>query len=147
MQIWSETSYEYNLKSTKHFLSIGLWHNSLMRTENEPVYYKVLYVKGITKVSHLMKDAKTFLSLLNSTNVATLKQTSSVSMVSSLKSLRERCKVSVHISDSNYQSFLEPLLKAKKPNRRVYIETDYCETTTPSSKSREVGAGLPTETL
>ena len=41
-------------------------------------------------------------------------------LIFSLKSLRERCKVSVHIRDSNYQSFVKTLLKAKKPNRIVY---------------------------
>ena len=83
LQIWSEISYEDNLNSMEHFLSMSLWHNSLIRIENRPVYYKEWYVKGITKVSHLMKDGNTFLSFyeFNEVNVTTLKQTSSVSVV------------------------------------------------------------------
>ena len=52
LKIWSETSYEDNLNSIEHFLSMSLWHNSLMRIGNGPVYYKEWYVKGISKVSH-----------------------------------------------------------------------------------------------
>ena len=122
MQIWSEISYEDNLNSMEHFQSMSLWHNSLIRIENRPVYYKEWYVKGITKVSHLMKDANTFLSFYEFNERYNIKANflSFSGMVSSLKSLRERCKVSVHIKDSNYQSFIETSLKAKKPNRVVY---------------------------
>ena len=102
LQIWSEISYEDNLNSMEHFLSMSLWHNSLIRIENRPVYYKEWYVKGITKVSHLMKDANTFLSFYEFNERYNIKTNflSFSCMVSSLKSLRERCKVSVHIKDS-----------------------------------------------
>ena len=58
LQIWSETSYEDNLNSIEYFSSMSLWHTSLIRIENRPVYYKELYFKGITKVSQLMEDTK-----------------------------------------------------------------------------------------
>ena len=98
LQIWSEISYEDNLNSMEHFLSMSLWHNSLIRIENRPAYYKEWYVKGITKVSHLMKDANTFLSFYEFNERYNIKTNffSFSGMVSSLKSPMERCKVSAY---------------------------------------------------
>ena len=42
LEIWGE----------EVFSKLPLWHNSLIRTGNKPVYYKDWYLKGITKVKH-----------------------------------------------------------------------------------------------
>ena len=91
LKIGSETSYEDNLNSIEHFLSISLCHNSLIKTGNRPVYYKEWYVKGISKVSHLMKDANTFLSFYEFTERYSVKTNflSFNGLIFSLKSIRE----------------------------------------------------------
>ena len=60
--IWSEITFENNVKSTDHFRSLNLWHNSLLRINNKPIFYEIWLQKRINKVSHLMKDSDTFLS-------------------------------------------------------------------------------------
>ena len=91
LQIWSETSYEDNLNSIEHFLSISLWHNSLIRIENRPVYYNEWYVKGISNVSRLMKNANTFVCFYEFTERYSVKTNflSFNGLIFSLKSLRE----------------------------------------------------------
>ena len=59
LNIWTEITYENN---TDHFRSQSLWHNSLIRIDNRPIFYKKWQQKGINRVSHLMKDSDTFLS-------------------------------------------------------------------------------------
>ena len=54
LQLWSEISYEANVNSTDHFLSLPLWHNSLIRIDNRPVYYKSWSCKGIQNVTDLL---------------------------------------------------------------------------------------------
>ena len=61
LQLWSEISYEANVNSIDHFLSLPLWH-SLIRIDNRPVYYKSWSCKGIQNVTDLLKDPNTFLS-------------------------------------------------------------------------------------
>ena len=61
-QLWPEVSYEANVNSTDHFLSLPLRHNSLIRINNRPVYYKSWSCKGIQNVTDLLKDPNIFLS-------------------------------------------------------------------------------------
>ena len=63
LEIWSEDNYEENIMSDYHLRSSPLWYNSLRRVENRPVLYKDWFLKGITKVEHLMDDSGKFLSL------------------------------------------------------------------------------------
>ena len=62
-QIWSEVSFNPSVTSIDHYLSSSLWHNSLIKIDNRPVFfYKSWYAKGVTIVAHLMKDSTTFIS-------------------------------------------------------------------------------------
>ena len=97
LQLWSEISYEANMNSIDHFLSLPLWHNSLIRIDNRPVYYKSWSCKGIQHVTDLHKDPNTFSSSHElqerynvTTNLLVLH-----GLKSSLKSLRERAGYSV----------------------------------------------------
>ena len=63
LEIWSEDNYDKNIMSDYHLRSSPLWYNSLLRVENRPVFYKDWFLKGITKVEHLMDDSGKFLSL------------------------------------------------------------------------------------
>ena len=60
LQLWSEISYEANVNSIDHFFSLPLWHNSLIRFDNRPLYYKSWSCKGIQNVTDLLKDPNTF---------------------------------------------------------------------------------------
>ena len=118
LQLWSEISYEANVNSTDHFLSLPLWHNSLIRIYNRPVYYKSWSCKGIQNVTDLFKDSNTFLSSHELQERYNAKTNFSVlhGLKSSLKSLRE----SWSLSTTSSQSFLQSFLKAKKPTKVVY---------------------------
>ena len=120
LQIWSEISFEGNVSSTDHLLSSPLWHNSLIRIDNRPVFYKSWCSKGIQNVSDLFKDPNTFLSSYELKERFNVKVNFLVlyGLQSSLKSLRES-NIDSH-STSASQNFLERFLKAKKANRIVY---------------------------
>ena len=60
LKIWSEISYNGNITSTEHLLSLPLWQNSLAKIGNKAVYHKSWSSKGIQNVRHLMKDAHNF---------------------------------------------------------------------------------------
>ena len=118
LQLWSEISYEANVNSTDHFLSLPLWHNSLIRIDNIPVYYKSWSCKGIQNVTDLLKDPNTFLSSHELQERYNVKTNFLVlhGLKSSLKSLRE----SRSLSTTSSLSFLQSFLKAKKPTKVVY---------------------------
>ena len=63
LKIWSKVNYEEMIISDYHFRTSPLWYNSLVRVENRPVFFKEWFLKGITKVEHLMGDSGKFLSL------------------------------------------------------------------------------------
>ena len=63
VQIWSEVNFDNQIKTKQQFLELPIWHNSLIRINDIPVYYKHIFLRGISKVSHLMKDSRIFLSL------------------------------------------------------------------------------------
>ena len=120
LQLWSEISYEANVNSIDHFLSLPLWHNSLIRIDNRPVYYKSWSCKGIQNVTDLLKDPNNFLSSHELQERYNVKTNFLVlhGLKSSLKPLRE----SGSLSTTSSQSFLQSFLKAKKPTKAVYDE-------------------------
>ena len=63
LEIWTEINFDANIKTEQQFLEQHIWHNSLIRIENRPVFYKHLFLHGITKVAHLMTDSRNFLPL------------------------------------------------------------------------------------
>ena len=60
LEIWSEINFDAKIKTEQQFLEQHIWHNSLIRIENRPVFYKHLFLHGITKVAHLMTDSRSF---------------------------------------------------------------------------------------
>ena len=47
---WSEVNFEECITSKSQFLELSLWHNSLIRINDRPIFYKEWYKKGIKKV-------------------------------------------------------------------------------------------------
>ena len=122
MKIWSEISYEANIQSKDHYLSMSLWHNSLIRIDKKPVYYKQWCAKGIQTVAHLMKDSTAFLSFSEfkerfdiETNFLTFH-----GLISAIKSVKKITREQPVNNNAIFKPFLEKFLQAKKPNRQVY---------------------------
>ena len=63
IEIWSEINFDAKIQTEQQFFEQHIWHNSLIRIENRPVFYKHLFLRGITKVAHLMTDSRNFLPL------------------------------------------------------------------------------------
>ena len=118
LQLWSEISYEANVKSTDHPPSLPLWHNSLKQIINRPEYYKSWSCKGIQNVTDFLKDRNTFLASHELQEQYNVKTNFLVfhGLKSSLKSLRQ----SWSLSTTSSQSFLQSFLEAKKPTNAVF---------------------------
>ena len=63
LKIWSEVNFEDVVKTKEKFLEQSIWHNSLIRIENKPVFNKKLFSLGISKVKDFEKEQYNFLSL------------------------------------------------------------------------------------
>ena len=90
------------MNSADHFLSLLLWHNSLIRIDNRPVYYKLRSCKGVQNVTDLFKDPNTFLSSHELEELYNVKADflGLHGLKSSLKSLRESRSLSTTSSQS-----------------------------------------------
>ena len=90
LEIWSEANYDENNMSDYHLWSSPLWYNSLVRVENRPVFYKDWFLKGITKVEHLMDDSGKFLSLTTFQTIhdLTVRPLTFLGIISSIKPLQ-----------------------------------------------------------
>ena len=123
MNIWSEITYDANVNSIDHFLSMSVWYNSLLRIDKRPVFFKSWFLKGIEQITHLMKDHDTFLSFHEfkerydvQTNFLTFQ--SLISALKALKANNRNCLLSRKYD--NFESFLSKFLKSKKANKMVY---------------------------
>ena len=63
LEIWSEVNFCDQIRTEQQFLEQPIWHNSLIRIEDKPIFYRQLFLCGISKITHLMKDSRNFLSL------------------------------------------------------------------------------------
>ena len=107
--------------SDYHFRSSPLWYNSLIRVENRPVFYKDWFLKGITKVEHLMNDSRKFLSFTTFQTIhdLTVCPLTFLGIISSIKLLQRYIPHNTRIL-IKHESFLTKFLKSKKPSRIVY---------------------------
>ena len=60
LSIWAEVNFDDHIMSDKQFLEQILWHNSLVKIENSPIFYQELFDVGITKVKHLKNASNSF---------------------------------------------------------------------------------------
>ena len=121
LKIWSEISYNGNITSTEHLLSLPLWQNSLVRIGNKPVYYKSWSCKGIQNVRHLMKDAHNFLSFTELKGRFDVKTNFLAyhGLVSCIKLLRNAIE-NQNETNKIFSTFVEDFIKAPKSNRLAY---------------------------
>lgn len=101
--------------------SLPSWYNSLKRVENRPVFYKDWFLKGITKVEHLMDNSEKFLShtTFQTIHDPTVCPLTFLEIISSIKLLQRYIPHNTRIS-IKHKSFLTKFLKSKKPSRIVY---------------------------
>ena len=120
LEIWSQAYYDENIMSDYHLGSLPLWYNSLIRVENRPVCYKDWFLKGITKVEHLMDDSGKFHSLTSFQTIhdLTVCPLFFLGIISSSKLLQRYIPHNTRIS-IKHESFLTKSLKSKKPSRIV----------------------------
>ena len=58
LEIWSEVNFEEVVKSKEQFLEQPIWHNSLCRIENKPLFDKNLFSLRISNVKDFVKKKK-----------------------------------------------------------------------------------------
>ena len=68
LEIWSEVNFDEKIETEQKFFEQHVWHNSLIRIENRPVFYKHIFLYEITKVAQLITDSRSFLPLADFIN-------------------------------------------------------------------------------
>ena len=108
LSIWAEVNFEGSVKSQNQFLEQPLWYNSLIKVGNKPIFYKKLFLKGISKVKHIMRDCNKFFSLAEVSNIYNIQiqPLTFFGLVSSVRSIRTPVRKEVAKSglknNSNY---------------------------------------------
>jgi len=125
VQIWSEVNYDNQIKTKQQFLELPIWHNSLVRINNKPVFYKHIFLRGILKASHLMKDSRTFLSHAEFSNtynvrIESLKYFGLISALRYLYNSNFLGKEPTCRDAVTSDSFPEAFSKSNKANKVVY---------------------------
>ena len=133
LEIWSEVKYEERIISDYHFRTLPLCYNSLVKIENRPVFFKEWFLKGITKVEHLMDDSGKFLSLkaFHTTHNLTFWPLTFLRIVSSIKLLHNTRML------TKQESFLSIFLKSKKPSKLVYKKLVSGKSESPSQSQQK----------
>ena len=117
----------------EHFLSLNLWHNSLVKVGKNPIYYKSWSAKGIQKVRHLMTDKSKFLSLTEFKERFDIRTNFLIfcGVISSIKDLQNKVKTQPP-PKGNYEPFIDVFLSLTKRNRMVYQKCVSSKQTSPS---------------
>ena len=122
LQIWSEVSFNPCVISIDHYLSSSLWHNSLIKVDNRPVFYKSWYAKAVKNIAHLMQDSTTFISYHEFEKLFGIKSNflAFQGLISTLKSLNQLNRDCFLIKNKKSEDFHESFLKTEKANKVVY---------------------------
>ena len=141
LKIWSEISYNGNITSTEHLLSLPLWQNSLLRIGNKPVYYKSWSSKGIQNVRHLMKDAHNFLSFAGLKERFDVKTNFLVynGLVLCIKLLRNAIE-NQNKTNRSFSTFVENFIKAPKTNKLAYKKLVSAKQSSPRKRQEKWSA-------
>ena len=116
LEIWSEIFFYEKITSEEVFSKLPVWHNSLIRMGNKPVFYKDWYSKGITKVKHLYDNSADLLSWSDFQNKYNLKfqPLTYFGIVSAINRLNKSKDLPKH--DCSLKKFLE----SATPSRFAY---------------------------
>ena len=113
LQIWSEAFYKENIRSYEHLISSPLWHNSLIRIANSPVFYKEWFLKGITKVKHLLS-----LTAFQNKHDMRVRPLTFYGIISAIKFLHRQ--YATNQSETNYECSLSTYLESEKLSSLLY---------------------------
>ena len=118
--IWAEVNFEGSVKSQNQFLEKLLRHNFLIRVGNKPIFYKKLFLKGISKVKHIMRDYNKFFSFAEVSNFYNIQiqPLTIFGLVSSVRSIRT--PVTKEASETRHEDFYSSFIKRRKANKLVY---------------------------
>ena len=65
LKLWAEVNFEQKITTLEQLQEQSLWHNSLIRIESKPIFFKDWCSEGITKVKHLqIPESNNSLSLI-----------------------------------------------------------------------------------
>ena len=126
LEIWAEVNFEQQLASLEHFQEQNLWHNSLIRIENNPIFFKDWCSKGIIKVKHLQKpECNSYLSLKEfqlkyDLNAAPLRF---YGLISAVKALGNSSLMQVNDNKQEYEPLSTKFLNG--PKRLVHWYTNH----------------------
>ena len=92
--LWSEINFEGYITSKSQFLEQSIWHNSLIRIDEQPLFLKVWHDHGIDKVKHFKDDENNYLTLqdFQSKFNIVVQPLAYIGIVSALKSLWNSCR-------------------------------------------------------
>ena len=113
LEIWSDLFFYEKITSEEVFSRLPLWHNSLIRIGNKPVFYKDWYLKGITKVKHLYGNSADLLSWTDFRNKYNLKvqPLTYFGIVSAMNPLSKSKDLRKH--DCSLKKFLESAIPSR----------------------------------
>ena len=122
-EIWSELNYQGTIESVESFLTQSLWHNSLIRIMDKPVFYKNLHQIGISNVNQIVKEQPS--TLLSTTDFESKYHTkvcplTFYGITSTLRELWKKQKPNISLNTKEQKCFATAFLKSKKPSRLAY---------------------------
>ena len=123
LEIWSEVNFDDKIETEQQFFEQHIWHNSLIRIENRPVFYKHLFLHGITKVAQLMTTSRSFLPFADfiSTYNIRIQPIKYFGLISALRHHYNTNFLGKEPSSTDTpDTFSETFIKNDKANRVVY---------------------------
>ena len=122
LNIWSEISLEASISAIEQLKAQSLWHNSLIRVGNKPIFYRSWSVKGVKKVGHLMNDANSFLSFSDFTELYNIKTNflTFQAILSAVKALQKSNEANFNNYNTAHESSFDTFQKSTKPSRLMY---------------------------
>jgi len=124
LTIWAEVNFEDEITSESQFLDQSLWHNSLIRINNQPIFYREWFQKGVLQVKHSKDGSNYFLSLTDLQNKYSLNACplGYSGLLSAIKRLWNTVKNKCTLNNAKYESFLARLLKSNRASPIVYTK-------------------------
>ena len=134
LEIWAELNYQDKITSLDSFLAQSLWHNSLIRIMDKPIFYKKWYQSGISCANQFIKEKpnlffsrKEFEHMHN----ITVFPLAFCGIISTLKALwRNQARHSTGNVEEQATSVTD-ILKSKKPNKLAYQKFLQYKSTSP----------------
>ena len=119
MEYWTTLNYKDN---NLDFTSAQIWHNSLIRIENKPIFYKSWFTAGVKDVKDILDtDGKSILSYTAFTAKYKIKTNflEFYKVVSAVKLFRQKCSQQPNRGPKT-KTFGQTLLASEKACKTVY---------------------------